>query len=308
MRFAFLVGVLLLLSSCASNLNKSTTKIKVESDQATTIQIDTVYYRVDPKKNILVQRSKDSLVLIASRESIQKEFKLAPKNSIAYYSNALYTLGIGFLKDAKSDKRYTYQSNVYVDFDNSGITRFAPHRKGQLEVYLSIPYLNSFFLQPEGESSQSTFGFFGFRTGLEYYYKQNKSIGFSLGAATDFPIPVPASVNYDGEYETSSSIYASITDNVKLNDFSFGYGLNFAKNNWELKFSDGFEPPSTSKKPVSRSNESLGITLNSYYRVGKHFNVGIMYSPSLLKLNENIEFQYEHVLSLDLVWKWKIKK
>lgn len=124
----------------------------------------------------------------------------------------------------------------------------------------------------------------------------------------DFFLPVPGAVDIKGgEIETITSTYVSLTDNLKLGNFSFGYGANYSQNQWRYRYiaDDTLSTPSFS---TSKSSESVGLTFNSYYRIGKTFHIGLVYRPTFFRIKPTSEFIYEHLISIDFAWKWKIKK
>lgn len=305
MRAILYMPAIFLLSSCASILNEPNTRIKVYTDNPSELFIGNDSFNIDLEDKIIVKRGKDSLTLVVSQDSLAKTFILKPKNSFNYYLN-VFSYGLGFIWDSKSEKRYTYKRNLYLDFDSQRLRRFKPNKKGQLDIIFSLPHINSFYLQPQNESTKINTGFWGVSGGFEYFYKSKKSIGISISAVSDLFVPVPAPVSFSGEYELMSSSYISLIDNLKINDFSIGYGINYTKNNWDLRYYDTFDPPLPSRDPVNKSSRSIGLTLNGYYRVGKHFNTGLIYRPTFLRIKPSTEFVYEHLVSFDFAWRWKI--
>jgi hypothetical protein len=306
MRAISYILAIFLLSSCASIMNQPTTKIKISSDNSIDIAVGNDNYKIEYEEKVHVKRQKDSLIIIARQDSLTNTFILKPKNSFNYYANVL-SYGLGFIWDSKSEKRYTYQRNLYLDFSSQSLRKFRPNKKGQLDIQFSLPHINTFYLQPQNESTKSNTGFWGITGGLEYYYKDNKSLGLSISAVSDFFVPFPAAVDISGEYELMSSTYISLTDNLKIRDFSIGYGINYSKNNWDLRYYDAFDPVPPTREPVFKSSQSFGLTLNSYYRLGKHFNIGVIYRPNFIRIKPSTDFVYEHLISVDFAWKWKIK-
>lgn len=297
----------LLLSSCAASLNEPMTSINLYASKPTNVTLGNKSFDVMKKKTIHVKRGKDSLIFIAKQDTITRKIVLKPKNSFVYYTN-VFSYGLGFIWDSKSEKRYTYQKNVSLDLNAPEMHRFPTHKKGEWDLIFSLPYINHFTLKPSFESRKTNAGFWGVTGGLEYFYKNNKSIGLSISAVSDFFLPVPAAVDLSGEHEFMSSGYISLTDNFKINDFSLGYGLNYSRNNWELRYYDQFDPPAPTRDPIFKSTQSLGFTFNSYYRLGKHFNIGIVYRPTFMQIKPSTKCVYEHLISIDLGWRWNLNK
>jgi hypothetical protein len=97
------------------------------------------------------------------------------------------------------------------------------------------------------------------------------------------------------------SVYGSFTHNFKVNRFNLGYGINESINSWNLRDTGG------TTESITKTSSSLGITTSLYYQVGKHFFTGLIYRPSLLRLDPKFELKYEHLLSVDFGWKIKLK-
>lgn len=90
--------------------------------------------------------------------------------------------------------------------------------------------------------------------------------------------------------------------------FTFGYGLNFSKNTWEIVYHDRFDPLPPTREPATRSCSSIGFTLDGYHQIGNHFYLGLIYKPTLLNVNPDFELIYEHLISIDFEWKFRILK
>jgi len=297
--------LVLILNSCATILNESTTKLNIYSNKPTRLTVDNNTYNFDNKCQIIVQRKKDTLILYAESDSLKKTIKLKSKNSLAYDANIFYTYGLGCIIDRKNPKRYTYQNDVFIDYNshNDQPSRFGPANKGQINLNLSWPGINNLILRPQNESYKSSIGILGISAGLDYFYKENKFINVTASAVTDSFVAEYAS----GEWDFMSSVYYSLTDNINFKRFTLGYGLNYSINTWDHRYYYGFDAPPPKHDPVVKSNKSLGFTINSYYRIGRYFNIGLIYRPTFIRINPNTELNYEHLISLDFLWKWRIK-
>lgn len=183
--------------------------------------------------------------------------------------------------------------------------KIQPYHKGDFRVDLKLPHFNHLSFNPNREFRDSEFGFNGYGLGFEYNYKDNKFLEASSSLATTFEIPFPAPV--DAEYnKTLYSFYFNLTDNIIRNRFTFGYGLTYTNNmwaEWTEDFTD-MDAPINSSKTIT--NRNLGLTVNSYYRLGRTFHLGLIYQPSLLNFNSTPQFIYEHSISLELNWRIKL--
>ncbi len=184
-----------------------------------------------------------------------------------------------------------------------------PKNKGELHLQLSLPHINSFFLQPQNESNAKVnTGFWGISAGVVYYHSQNQFIHFSASAVIDLFIPVPAAVDYSGEVELMSSTYLSLSNNHKIKRFTIGYGVSYGRNIWDLRYYDDFDPPPPTRPPVMKDSKSLGIIIPCYYTLGEHFSIGIIYRPTFFRVDAKPTIAYEHLISIDMAMKIRLKK
>jgi hypothetical protein len=285
------------------------------------MQVNDSIYKVPVKVN--VRRSKNDLPirLISDTLTRNKIIKSSPRPAFIY-GNLLWMefCPIGYIVDFTNNKRFYYGRTLDLDInDTSTIIRPRLSRmyynyfskkystnKGQINLKYSLPWINNFYLQPPYEPSKTNTGFWGISLGLEYFYKANKFVSITSNAVTDIFIPIPAAVDYEGNYENMSSIYLDMTDNYKLKRFSIGYGLNYSKNSWALK--QGTFKTDSMREPVTKKNQSIGISLNGYYQLGKHIFIGLIYRPSLINVYPIAEIKYQHLISIDFGWKFRIKK
>jgi hypothetical protein len=178
--------------------------------------------------------------------------------------------------------------------------------KGTFRFIVSFPYINSFYLQPKNEDSKNNTGFMEVTFGLDYFYLTNGYINFSFSQIVDFYSPLPF-INYWKVYEVMDSYYISLSNNHKVNRFSFGYGFSFAQNNWEL-INNGWDENSSTREPVKKTNYAFGLVFSTYFQLTPTFHLGIVYRPTFLRPDIEPTFKYEHTISIDIGWKIKIGK
>lgn len=300
----------LLFNSCATLINGPAKRIDIIAVTPVIVKINEKdIYFVGEKAKILVPRDIRPLILSASNDSIFHEIRIDSRNSVAYWAN-LYTCGIGMLIDKDRIKRYTYPDPLYIDLTNIDrpVTFFDPlFKKGEFYFHFSIPYINNFLLQPFREDSMKiSTGFWGMLAGFDYYYRDNRFLNVSIGGVCDFPVPVPAYIDYSGEYNFTSSVYISISNNYRINRFSAGYGLSFSKNIWDHRYSEWLDPPPPLKDPVTRTGYSIGFIFPLYLQTGRFFCIGFLYRPSLLNVYPEVKLKYEHLISIDLAFKFPL--
>jgi hypothetical protein len=94
-----------------------------------------------------------------------------------------------------------------------------------------------------------------------------------------------------------------LAHNHRYRRFSFGYGPVFARNFWYYHDDDN-------DIYYSRSTSALGVGLKSHYYFSTKFTVGLIYRPTFVVFNsaKDKAFKYEHLLSLDFAFKFRLNK
>lgn len=313
--------LLIFLSSCATIFTQKTYKMEVNSTTYNQVKVYDSTYTIPAK--VEIKRSKEDLLMVFSSDSITKNHIIKARlNSTFIYGN-LSLIPWGYLVDLNTQKRFDYGESVTVNTNdtlakmntptakqyevpNKNVRDYFTKNKGQLNVIAALPWINSFHFKPSGETAKNSTGFLGIATGVEYFYSEKNFLGLYASAVMDFPIPIPAPIFHDGEHEFFHSLAVGVTHNHKINRFTVGYGLNYSRNTWELS-NDEYNPAvAGSIKPANKSNHSLGLIANGYFQLWKIFFVGLSYKPSLIALNNDAKLNYEHVISLDFVWKFRI--
>jgi len=316
---AIIVPLLLCLTSCATVFNSKEYPLKISSNNAKAQAkvYDSIY---NLPANVTVKRSKDDLKVVLITDSVTKKFTIKPRlnrqfvwGNLAYGPVAL----AGYFTDVTNPKRFYYGNEVLLnDFNadniikagggiNAYLKKKYPTAKGQFNILISIPYVNGFYLQPHNEGVKKLGGFFGASIGAEYYYKDTKYVKFTVGSTIDFLAPVPAPVDYDGVNQFAIAYNFTVTDNYKLNRFTLGYGLNYSIYDWRLD-NDDYKTQGILPAPLNKINRGLGLLTSGYFQFSKAFFMGVVYNPTFITVSPVTQFSYQHVISLDLLWKIKL--
>lgn len=331
-----LLLLILSLGSCATIFNKKDHTLSISTNaQNASLKINDSIYNLPAK--IRVKRSKKDLPIELISDSLTKKYMLKPCiNSKFLFGNLLFLdfFAVGYITDFTNQKRFSYRENVFLDIhDSIGIiktntakrfenlkhsfTKKYPAKKGQINFTVGVPFVNNFHLEPIEESSVNSTGFFGFSTGIEYFYTNKNYFAVNFRAVTDYESPIPyESFSEYGDPVTTVSLRSMsfvLTHNHKIKRFSVGYGLNYTKNQWyqyTTAYYENIEDNEIIKnsESIEKTNKALGITLNSYYQVCPIFYLGLNYNQSLLNLNNSSKSQFEHVISLDFVFKFSPNK
>jgi hypothetical protein len=316
----FIISASLFLTSCATILKKKDYNLRVTSNvrNAKVKVYDSLY---NLPNNIKIVRSKEDLKLTLISDTLNMDYtvKSSPNPTFLY----LNLLGIQlspvfYAIDFTNQKRFYYGNNVYLNtndtiriiqppvrkFWNEYFGKTYPKDKDDINLTLSIPYLNGFNFEPNGIGTKVNTGFWGISTGLEYFYKDDKYVSLKFVAATDFFVPIPAAITLDDVREDLSTTYIELTDNYKLGRLNLGYGINYSVNNY--RFIDQTNPDENIK--FRRKNQSFGLTVNTYFQFGKSFFAGVAYRPTFIRINPTTDIKYEHLISVDFAFKIPLRK
>jgi hypothetical protein len=302
----FIVSILL-LSSCATILNAPLQKVHIASNKnikiisvEKVVLIDSSLMGANAPKTFYVLRSGNQLKINIEIDNTKKIIFLKPKKSFAYWYNIFSNYGIGMLIDKDNVKKYGYPSQNYITAKDSSIKiyRFAPIKKGTINLSLSLPFVTIFHINAKNKYYQSG-GVFGLEAGLDYFYKNNNYFSFNVGAGSD----IFGEHIGKGFFETGNTIFTSVRNNKVMGSFDVGYGIHFSQLKWaRLPSGDTI----INDAPIK--NIGLGLSLSAQYRFGNYFRMGILYQPNLLNTSFKPTFDYQHYISLNLILKIPVKK
>jgi len=123
---------------------------------------------------------------------------------------------------------------------------------------------------------------------------------------TDFIIPIPAPYDVMGEYERSFGSYIDILHGFDIHRFSFNYGLSISRYSYYKRITEELFPNYVDSLLYSKTENRLGLSFSSKFKITKHFSCGIKYIPSIYTLKSN-EFRYGHFLFFDIAMNFEIR-
>jgi hypothetical protein len=203
------------------------------------------------------------------------------------------------LIDKDNPKRYAYSVRNYLKLQDTTIkrSRFTPIEKGTINLSLSPSFTTIFSIQAKDKKYNSA-GVFGLEAGVEYFYRNNNYLSINLGAATD-----RFGEHFGPGYvETATTLFTSVRNNNIVGSFDLGYGINASRQKW-TKQTIG----DTIKIDESIKSIGLGLSFSAQYRVGSYFRLGILYQPNLLNTSFKPSLNYQHYISLNLIWKFPVR-
>ena len=178
--------------------------------------------------------------------------------------------------------------------------------EGRICLHFSLPYINSFHFKPVNEGIKNHIGFMGYSIGLDYYYQLNRYVHLSYSAIQDYFLPI-IFVERQDEYKMMQSSVFHLSNNYKFYLFHLGYGIVFTRNSWKI-VNVLWEENSTTRKPVTKNNFTIGPALSAYYQIDPIGYIGIVYRSALFSSNSASIFKYEHSISIDMGIKVQLTK
>jgi len=320
--------MLLSLTSCATLFNRKEYKLKIYAyENNVKAKVNDSIYTLPAY--VKVKRSKEDLAVQFITDTLTHDIivKSSVNPEFIYGNLAFLQLApAGYVSDCFTDKRFYYgRKLLFKSWDTTtvftppifnGVKKYFaqkyPVQKGQVNFTISIPYVNGFYMRPQGEGLKMNTGFFGLSAGLEYYYKDNTFAKINIASAIDFDFFIPVPVEGDGPYQSTRNFSISFTNNHKLSRFVLGYGLSYAKNKWEYNSDNAGYPDffRTSSIPHSRkkTSHSFGLAFNAYHQFTDEFFMGVVYNPTFYDVSPAGQFNYQHIISFDLMWKVRLWK
>ncbi|MBC7555068.1 MAG: hypothetical protein H7257_13955 [Taibaiella sp.] len=123
---------------------------------------------------LFAPRSKDKLLKVSlTRSTDKRDVYIKPVHSWLHYANAYPFFWLGFLVDYNNLKRFSYPSNVYIDFDDTttkGYIAHKPFSNYKWEAVINPPFLNVYLFNYNYVNVSG--GPFGYSLGLNYHYKK----------------------------------------------------------------------------------------------------------------------------------------
>jgi len=305
----FLSTITTLLTSCATLLSSRDKDINIHTSQKSQVVIneESLQSEEDSYVTFTVKRDKTPLDIKVLTSDTSYEFQVRPRNSFLYWSN-IFNYCIGMLVDANNPKRYTYPTHIHVDNQGKVNEHYFPSpRHGALDVYFSIPYVNSFYLSHPSGWREAETGFLGYSIGFDYHYPLNSYFQVNYAHAINFPFFVPGPINYKDPVQHIKAKSISLSHNHKIKRLSLGYGLSYTWYRWEYSINN--DPDFYLPNLMEKINyQSLGFVFPAYYHIGQNFRIGLTYKPSFYRPNFTEKWAYDHTISFDFALRLRLAK
>jgi len=327
----YLITITFLFSSCATILNRKRQRIVFYTQHPAKVvyQHDTVP-TLNNKASIRIERKNKVANVEIVEENRKEQIVLYPHSSTAFWFNLYPSLGSGMLVDMWTPKMWAYPSKIDVnnydsvkyrqryllshDQNQNSLKSYLafdpPRKKGELYFHVAIPFVNQYDFLPEGEPRNKQSGIWGVALGLDYYHSKNQFLSLNFVKNDDLISESDIAMDHFSSYtvEKERSQYVSVSNNHQINRLSIGYGLSVARNNWNLKYRQWDSIPPPSRTYANKTHYAFGFVVPVYFQLSKTFYTGLVYRPTIYRPNLPDKFKYEHTMSLDFAWKFRIKK
>jgi len=309
-RIPIVLLIVLLFSSCATIVNTPHVRVSIQSDiDGVKVHFynDTLNWYTLPV-NVDVTRSKHDIMITAQKDTTQKQIEVDSEISTAFWLGNLFLGGpFGYVIDLTNSNRFTYPKTIFIKFDNNNHKPYSrtnyqtwlPPQKNLLNIKISIPEGNHLYLN-KGYNYDNTFGFLGISAGFEYYFSDKYCLNMDFGGLTDFMLPIPAPLDYKGEYSRSFATYGDIQIGSDYKRLHYDLGVQFTRTLFVERETLELFPEYIDILKSRKTQNNLGFAFSTYYRAKKNFNLGINYYPSFLVLAKNPRFHYSHLLFFEL--------
>lgn len=300
----------LLISSCATILNKKSVMIDVFSVESVQLCLDKDSCVSTPVR-LEVPRSYNDFNLLVKTDTAEKALRI--KSSLApefVWGNLLFYVYSPFalIADAAGKQKiYTYDNSIKIDLSDQkkGYKKWTPSNKGKFMLRASIPYFD-FAEFNKGVSLKDYSTYFGLTAGLDYYHSAHSFISLSGGPTglSDLGIPVMDRVYIENDtLDFVKSYSAKLTNNHDVNIFSsgkmdltMGYGLNLSHFNYRQVFYDSIN--SNGLELLKMNKTALGLCFDANLILFKYGYIGMSLLPSFYTVNTK-KWEYSQLFYFD---------
>jgi hypothetical protein len=301
--------IFLLFSSCATIVNRKTTKIEVHTIPGSSTLVLSHDSAVTTPVVLEVPRSYENFEVELLHDSIRKPVLFKSRIAPQVWGNLafLFYCPVGMIVDVYSKKKiFTYRKDILIDFtvDPPAVEEWYPDLKGKFFLTACVPGMN--FLKLDTGSGSGNYSMLaGIILGGDYYYRRRSyisaEIGFTGAINANNPhygrkvydstgLPAPDTV------ERATSFIFRITNNHDFKYASVGYGINLTDYMYSLEMTDSLGNYTTSGKNLGYL--ALGCNVSVRFRLFRFLTLGITYAPSFFNLSA-WKAQYSHVIYLD---------
>lgn len=334
-----------LCSSCAAVFNKRTTVFSVRTSAPATLKLgdstvmtseEVVAIPGDPagltihSATFEVLRRGKPLYLDVDSEFPTQTLKIPSRLSSQVWFNPLtYFYGTGLLFDLPFPRSYEYP-NRWFDLESGKTGRIRknrnpylltrqerkeirenPNYKGRFDLTFTLsPFNTSWTYMNLDRGHDNYSGSFGLSLGAEYFYTDKRSLAIEVNrpSSTNIFLVLMPILRPFGDEHPRKSWQVSLYDNIHLDDFSFGYGINLANNRYKEWLKDEYDEIIYPRSSLREHHLGIGPMVNAYYKAGQGTRFGLSYRTSLYRFDTSPAWKYEHVIALDMKFNIRLSR
>ena len=301
--------MLILLSSCATILNRRSTKIEIHTiPDSVKVVLDSGLTVTSPVI-LQVPRSYDDFKLTFLKDTVSKTVLVRSKIAPQVWGNLVLLIysPVGLFIDLYSKKKiFSYRKDLLADLtvEPPKIRKWYPNQKGNVYLEVKMPALNFLKLDTGLKAGNYTM-LFGMILGADYYYSRQGFISAELGSTGAFhpgnrflgrQVADSSGKVIPDTVEKATSVFLRINNNHDFKVASIGYGLNLSDYLYSKTITDSSGQKTSTGKTLH--SLSLGCNAGVSVRVFQFLTVGITYAPSFFNLSAG-RYEYSHVIYLD---------
>jgi hypothetical protein len=334
MRYLSFFIISILISSCATIFNRKTQNVVIQTDSKQTILIndlDTLKNEREYKVRFLRGYNPIKISILDTLNQ-KKDYSIKPTFSTTLLFN-IWNYGAGYFIDYLSPKRFGYPNYVYLKESKSKKNNnqqtykyytFQKTYKNDLFIGFSIPLFNNFTNSNILNQSISTANALGISLFVDYYYLKNTF--FSIKASQQNVLYGIEDSYYTYSDEINKILYHSyekkiakdniidaasssitITHNHQLRNIQFNYGLGLTRYNY-TRYLELYLSSIPTYFIYHENQTNIDLVLSTYYLIGKHVNIGVIYRPSFFSLTNNSNEIMNNFFGIDLMFRFKKHK
>ncbi len=304
LRFILFSLMVWLLASCSpaakyvSIVANAPAGFVVRNDTLKRAAFDTVVYPLEERTTLMVTVFGDSF---------KKLLAFPPAKDLVYWRGFYVPDDSAFTMDRAHPYGTAYPHIVSVNMRNARQRFYGPlrwSRKEQLFLHASVPFINSYLFNPQDRGYINRIGVGGIMGGMEYFYDHDRFWGLYLGAMSGGR----RDIGNMGVGEYVGARYAYVIRGQEIERFTYGYGMGFAHNMYMLNGTRSLQGGMYRRLVYEQStNVGFGPVVICNYRVDRTFNIGINYRTTVFRVYPSITPGYEHIFSLDLALKFRLR-
>jgi len=278
----FFTGIL--LTSCASLVNKKTTPVNFSTndDSAQICIIGTQKCYTLPA-TIYLPRSNSDVYLRYNNDSVNFPIVLKSKLSNPFLFGNLFSFGIpGYFFDMTNPRRFEYPKKINIINNNSSYEldykNFIIPKEKTLNIKISIPFINIFSFN-DGLEESLLGGFYGVSFGAEYYLLDQICISSDIGIMFDMPSPLPSGIDYSMQTEHVFAQYGMIQAGMDLDFIHLDIGLQINQIHYRRQ--------DFNQEEYKYKQANLGFAFSTYLKMSDDLSFNLKYLPSFYSFSKS---------------------